>query len=167
MVAVAYLPLINPVELCEVAILLIGVGLMRDGVVAPDQSNRRALAVIFIGAGFVNLTIATLRGVHHFGPAPWGPTLLDSMLAQTSLTVVWSLTGMAAWIFGSKRGSRPVWLAAAVLMAVVLVKLFLVDRHYMGNLPGIVSFVAVGLLCIIVGYIAPSPPKARAAEEAA
>jgi uncharacterized membrane protein len=141
--------------------------LLRQGVIAPEASNRRALAVILIGAAFAMLTITTLRGVHHWGPAVWGPNILDSMLAQASLTVVWSLTGMAAWIAGSKRRSRPLWLAGAVLMAVVLAKLALVDRHYTGDLPGIVSFFAFGILCLIVGYIAPSPPKARAAGETA
>ena len=44
-------------------------------------------------------------------------------------------------------------------MVVVLLKLVAVDRHYMGNIPGIVSFMAVGLLLVGVGYFAPSPPK--------
>jgi uncharacterized membrane protein len=120
---------------------------------------------MLIGAGFVTLTIATLRGVHHLSGAIWGPGILDSKVAQTSLTVVWSLVGMSAWIAGSKRRSRPVWLAGAVLMAVVLAKLVLVDRRYTGDLPGIVSFFAFGILCLIVGYIAPSPPKQVVSEE--
>ena len=160
-----YLPLLNPVELCEIGALLLVLALVRAGIVAPEPTNRRALQVILIGAGFVTLTIATLRGVHHYGPAPWSPAILDSMLAQASLTVVWSLAGMAAWITGSKRLSRPLWLAGAVLMAIVLAKLILVDRRYTGDLPGIVSFFAFGILCLIVGYIAPSPPKQAAAEE--
>ena len=43
------------------------------------------------------------------------------------------------------------------------VKLLLVDRSYMGNVPGIVSFMAVGLLLVGVGYIAPSPPRSAVA----
>ena len=54
----------------------------------------------------------------------------------------------------------------AVLMGLVLVKLMLVDRRYMGDLAGIVSFLAVGGLLVLVGRIAPTPPR-RGAEEPA
>ena len=46
-------------------------------------------------------------------------------------------------------------------MLIVLAKLMLIDRSYMGNIPGIVPFLAVGLLLLVVGYIAPQPPKAE------
>ena len=57
--------------------------------------------------------------------------------------------------------SRPgvVWLAGAVTMAVVLAKLLLIDRSHLGNLFGIGSFIAYGLLCTVIGYLAPAPPK--------
>jgi uncharacterized membrane protein len=58
-------------------------------------------------------------------------------------------------------------MGGAILMAVVLVKLLFVDRTYMGNLPGIVSFMAVGLLLVGVGYVAPSPPRSSVAGESA
>jgi uncharacterized membrane protein len=50
-------------------------------------------------------------------------------------------------------------------MGVVLLKLVLVDRAYLGNLAGIGAVLTVGLLLVIVGYLAPSPP--RRAESAA
>jgi uncharacterized membrane protein len=80
-------------------------------------------------------------------------------IAQASLTVAWSLVGVSAWVLGSRRRDRQLWGAGAVLMGIVLVKLLLVDRSYMGNVAGIVSFMAVGLLLVGVGYLAPSPPR--------
>ena len=44
-------------------------------------------------------------------------------------------------------------------MGIVLVKLLLVDRHHLGNLYGIASFIAYGLLCTVIGYLAPAPAK--------
>ena len=35
-----------------------------------------------------------------------------------------------------------------------------VDRGHLGNLLGIASFMAYGLLCTAVGYFAPAPPRA-------
>jgi uncharacterized membrane protein len=81
------------------------------------------------------------------------------MLAQTSLTLVWSVLGVAGWVLGSRRGSRPLWLAGAVLMGVVLAKLLLVDRAHLGSVLGIVSFIAYGVLCTVIGYLAPAPPR--------
>ena len=70
------------------------------------------------------------------------------------------------WVLGSRRGQRMLWLAGAVLMGVVLAKLVLVDRQHLGNLLGIGSFIAYGLLCTVVGYFAPAPPRAAANAEA-
>ncbi|HEU0306383.1 MAG TPA: DUF2339 domain-containing protein, partial [Lysobacter sp.] len=92
----------------------------------------------------------------------WDDTMLRASLVQTSLTIVWSVLGVLGWIIGSRRGQRGLWLAGAVLMAVVLAKLVLVDRQHLGNLLGIASFIAYGLLCTAVGYFAPAPPRAVA-----
>ena len=156
-----YLPLLNPLE-----VALIGVGALSFGLVGDTQSLkslRRAwplLALVFV-------TMATLRAVSHGRGLPWSPDLLHSGFIQASLSIVWSLAGVGAWILGSRRGSRPIWMGGAVLMAVVLVKLLIVDRSFMGNMPGIVSFMAVGLLLVAVGYIAPSPPRMQDPGESA
>jgi uncharacterized membrane protein len=84
--------------------------------------------------------------------------MFSTSLVQTSLTIVWSVLGVLGWILGSRRGQRGLWLAGAVLMAVVLAKLVFVDRSHLGNLLGIASFMAFGLLCLVVGYLAPAPP---------
>ena len=72
---------------------------------------------------------------------------------------------MAAWIVGSRRRHRGVWLAGASLMGIVLLKLMLVDRRYFGDLAGIVSFMAVGGLLVLVGRIAPTPPRSVASDQ--
>jgi uncharacterized membrane protein len=155
----AFVPLLNPLELTQLAIV---VGLAWAAAHAGlDVSNRRALLAI---AGFGLGSLAVLRGVHHLADLPWTPSLLWEGVSQSALTVAWSLAGVAAWIAGSRQGRRTLWNAGAALMGVVLVKLLLVDRGHMGNLPGIISFMAVGLLLVGVGYIAPQPPKAARAD---
>jgi len=159
---IAYVPLLNPLELTQLAVLLLIGAWLRE---RCTPAQRQGAWPPLLAAAFVALSFGTLRGVHHLAALPWSPSLLDSMVAQASLTVVWSLVGMGAWIIGSKRRSRGTWLAGAVLMAIVLAKLALIDRRYTGDLPGIVSFLAFGVLCLIVGYIAPSPPKQTDAGE--
>ena len=110
-------------------------------------------------AALAFVTMAVLRCTHHWGDVAWDATMFGNGLVQTALSVTWSVFGVIGWIVGSRRGLRGVWLGGALLMAVVLAKLVLVDRQHLGNLLGIGSFIAYGLLCTVVGYLAPAPPR--------
>lgn len=154
-----WLPLLNPLELGLGAALALAVLWFREHhrtlLPARQQAGLAALAVLAL------LSMAALRAVHHLGGVGWAG-VSSSVPGQTSLTLLWSVLGMAGWIVGSRRGNRSLWLAGAVLMAVVLVKLLLVDRGHLGNLLGIASFIGYGLLATVVGYVAPVPPRGRA-----
>jgi uncharacterized membrane protein len=147
----AYLPVLNPLELMLIAIAVL--------LYASCPESQHGLRRIWPYAGFAFATSATLRAVHHWHGEPWSDGVFDSGVSQMALTLVWSLLGVGSWIIGSRSGDRRLWMGGALLMGVVLLKLVALDRHYMGNVPGIVSFMVVGLLLVGVGYIAPSPPK--------
>jgi uncharacterized membrane protein len=148
-----YVPLLNPLEAGLIAIAALLFWYLNE------TPPRRPLLKVWPYVGFLFVTLATLRGVHHWHGEPWGVTVLNSGFSQASLTVVWSLIGVGSMLLGSRRVQRPLWLGGVILMVVVLAKLALIDRHYAGNIPGIVSFFVVGLLLVAVGYFAPSPPK--------
>jgi uncharacterized membrane protein len=149
----AYLPVLNPLEIALLAIAALLFAL------AGEFKVTRALRQGWPLVGFALITMATLRAVHHLHGEPWTAQILASGFSEASLTVVWSLIGVSSWILGSRRRNRHIWLGGAVLMGIVLLKLAFVDRTYMGNMPGIVSCIAVGLLLVGVGYIAPQPPR--------
>ena len=155
-----WVPLLNPLELVQLAALVLALRWQ----LADARRLPPPLGILFALLGFAWLTALVLRAVHHWGGEPWSDALLSTSLAQTSLTVAWSVLGMLGWVAGSRRGQRTLWLAGAVLMGVVLLKLVLVDRQHLGNLLGIGSFIAYGLLCTVVGYFAPAPPR-RADDE--
>ncbi|MBE5313824.1 MAG: DUF2339 domain-containing protein [Xanthomonadales bacterium] len=150
-----YLPLLNPLELLQWGLLLLAwQALPREarGDLLPLRAGLAAAALLL-------LTLAALRSLHHHANLPWSPALFDSALTQGVLSVLWALAGVVAWVAGSRRGNWPVWLAGAALMGGVLLKLVLVDRVYLGNLPGIGAVLTVGVLLVVVGYLAPSPPR--------
>lgn len=153
-----WLPLLNPMELVQLAVLALAARWLWSAQ-APDGPRGMRVPLLAI-AGFILLTSTTLHTVHHWGGVAWNDALWSSTLAQTSLTVVWSVLGVISWVWGSRRGQRTLWLVGAVLMGVVLAKLVLIDRQHLGNLLGISSFIAYGLLCTVVGYLAPAPPRA-------
>ncbi|HYQ25240.1 DUF2339 domain-containing protein [Stenotrophomonas sp.] len=153
-----WLPVLNPAELAQWLSLLLAARWLFGGQ-APAALQRLRVPVLAL-AGFIALTSTVLHGVHQWGGVPWAPSMARQSLAQTSLTVLWSVLGVIAWVWGSRRGQRVLWMVGAVLMAVVLAKLVLIDRQHLGNLLGIASFIAYGLLCTVVGYLAPAPPAA-------
>lgn len=151
-----WLPLLNPLELSLLLGLVVAAAALRS-----HADPHRLGSLAWAGAALLMLTMSVLRACHHLGDLPWSPAILSETLAQTSLTVAWCLAGVTAWVLGSRRRDRPLWWLGAVLLGIVLLKLLLVDRQFVGNITGIVSFVVVGLLLIIVGRIAPTPPRSE------
>jgi len=147
----------NPLDLAQIAALILAGAWWQQ---QPWLKGRNAGIgwTLLALAGLVLLSVMTLRAVHHWGGESWDWVLGTSM-AQTSLTVVWSILGVSGWIIGSRRGHWGLWLGSALLMLVVLLKLLLIDRGNLGNLLGIGAFIAYGLLCSLIGWLAPAPPR--------
>jgi len=146
-----WIVVLNPLDLAQIAVLLLLA-------LCLYQSNQR-LPVWLALLALLLISVITLRTVHHLAHLPWSMRLFSSGITQASLTVVWSVLGVAAWVSGSKRGSWGLWLSGVLLMGVVLLKLLLVDRSNLGNLPGISAFIIYGLFCTVVGGLAPAPPR--------
>ncbi|MBN5035490.1 DUF2339 domain-containing protein [Stenotrophomonas muris] len=155
-----WLPVLNPAEIGQwLSLLLLARWLYSNqGSQAPQALLNIRMPLLAL-AVFVALTSLVLHGVHQWGGLAWNASMMRFSLAQTSLTVLWSVLGVIAWVWGSRRGQRVLWMVGAVLMGVVLAKLVIVDRQHLGNLLGIASFIAYGLLCTVVGYLAPAPPS--------
>ncbi len=112
---------------------------------------------------FVWLNCVLLRSLHHWGGVPYNfGSIVRSDLAQTALSVFWTLLSLAAMVFATRRVYRWLWLSGAGLMAVVVIKLFLVDLANVGGVERIVSFIAVGMLMLVIGYFAPVLPRQAA-----
>lgn len=151
-----YIPLLNPLDL-GLLFALLGVYVC-SRTVAP-QAERLAQGVVG-GSLFAFFTALVMRTAHHWGGVPFDlDTLLESMLVQASLSIVWTLIALGLMIGGHLRNRREVWLIGAALIAVVVAKLFFVELSNRGGLARIVSFIGVGGLLLVVGYFAPLPPK--------
>lgn len=157
-----WMPVLNPLELAQLAVLV----LLLRWWLPETRTLPPARIVLLSSLAFVWITSVVLHAVHHWGGVSWSERLLSGSLAQTSLTITWSVLGVLGWVIGSRRGQRMLWLGGAVLMGVVLAKLVFVDRQHLGNLLGIGSFIGYGLLCTVVGYLAPAPPRRIENEEA-
>ena len=159
-----YLPLLNPLE--AAALLVAAAAFLWRRRTAPSEdwelsAVRRNWAGWTAAYGMLLLTMTAVRAVHHWFEVPfrfW--SMFSSTLLQASLSILWGLAGLGAMAAGGRLGRRPIWIAGASLMGVVVVKLFLVDLGNTGTLARVVSFLGVGVLLLIVGYFSPVPPAA-------
>jgi uncharacterized membrane protein len=158
-----YLPLVNPLELGLLFALFGTCQWLRSGLPQFGWTVQRAdwLAQLIAGLGlFSLLTAAVFRAAHHWGGVPFELSmLLDSMLVQAGLSIVWTLIALPLMIVGHRRARRELWLIGAALIALVVAKLFFIELGNQGGLARIVSFIGVGVLLLIVGYFAPLPPR--------
>ncbi len=155
-----YVPLLNPLDL-GLLFALLGVYLWSRSAVPLRGPQAQGLAQGVAGASlFAFFTALVMRTAHHWGGVPFQlDALLASMLVQAGLSIVWTLIALGLMIGGHLRHRREVWLVGAVLIAVVVAKLFFVELSNRGGLARIVSFIGVGGLLLVVGYFAPLPPK--------
>lgn len=157
-----YVPLLNPLAIGMLVALVAAVRwsvawLPRLGV---DAAEMRRPVIGATGALlFAVLTGEVMRTVHHWDGVPFeAEALLGSMLVQAGLSIVWTLVALGLMISGHLRGRRVRWTVGAALIGVVVIKLFFVELGNSGGLARIISFIAVGVLLLIVGYFAPWPP---------
>jgi uncharacterized membrane protein len=78
---------------------------------------------------------------------------------QAALTLAWTATALVLMVWASRRASRARWLTGAALLAVVVVKLFVVDLATLSGLQRVVAFLGVGAMLLAVGYFAPPPAR--------
>jgi uncharacterized membrane protein len=86
--------------------------------------------------------------------------MLDSSLFQTSISIVWTLLAFIVMNTASRKTWRQAWIAGAGLLGAVVIKLFIVDLANTGTVTRIISFLSVGGMMLLIGYLSPLPPRA-------
>ena len=105
---------------------------------------------------FVLLNTLLLRTLHTFAGIPFNlHSLFKSDLVQTCLSIFWSMLGVGLFILAKRLVKKEFWMLGVGLFSVVVIKLFIIDLANSGTVERIVSFIAVGLLLLGVGYIKP------------
>jgi uncharacterized membrane protein len=145
-----YVPLINPLEL-GLLFALFGVYVWSRSAVAQLAIRKGYARVSQIVAGvslFAFFTALVMRAAHHWGGVAFElDALLESMLVQAGLSIVWTLMALGLMIGGHLRHRREVWLIGAALIGVVVAKLFFVELSNRGGLARIVRLSALVYCC--------------------
>jgi uncharacterized membrane protein len=168
-----YIPLLNPLDV-SVAVCLACVGLWwtalsadQRGALWPQDEQERGPIALVAAVVFLWLNAALIRALHYAVGTPITlHGIMSSQTVQAALSIFWGLLGFAAMTVAARQKWRHVWIVGAALMIVVVAKLFLIDLSSIGTIARIASFLTVGVLLLVTGYLAPLPPK-RTADAAA
>ena len=119
-------------------------------------------AAVLAGAGFVLLNTIWLRIAHHFFDVDWrASALFDSFIVQTGYAILWSVLALLLMVFAHRRGLRSVWMVGAGLLGLTVVKLIFIDLANRGGFERIIAFISVGVMMLLIGYLAPLPPASE------
>jgi len=159
-----YLPLLNPLDLSVAMVFAaqarhwIALGPQLRARLSP--ADPRILPGCAAALLFLWLNAALIRALHYLAGTPLEfHGVAHSITVQAALSVFWGLLAFTAMTYAARRIQRTVWLVGAGLMVVLLLKLFLVDTAGRGTLARIVSFMIVGALLLVTGYLSPLPPR--------
>ncbi|HJQ63162.1 MAG TPA: DUF2339 domain-containing protein, partial [Burkholderiales bacterium] len=167
----SYLPILNPLDLAQAGALMVLSAwlarLQRADVTPPRFLRSPVLRYGALGiAAFICLNGMLLRTLHHWAAVPFMlDAMLRSMLVQAAFSVFWSLLALCAMLLATRYAVRGLWIVGAALMGAVVVKLFFVDLSNVGGVERIVSFIAVGVLMLVIGYFSPVPPRTATEEQ--
>ena len=159
-----YVPLFNPLD-----VFLIGFALVcmywygrvnKEGIELGQILRRSVLVWGLVGLMFIWMNATIARTIHHWMDVPYNDgALWESSVFQATLSICWTLLAVTTMAIVARRGIRTTWIVAASLLAIVVLKLLVVDLSTLSTLPRIISFIGVGVLMLIIGYIAPVPPR--------
>lgn len=158
-----YIPVLNPFDMLTIIGLAVALHAAMIGRSTTDwleHSQNRSLMIGWGIAAFILSTLAVIRGVQNLGGIEWRQyALMRTVAVQSSLSIYWAILGLSGMVWGARHAKRWVWMAGTGLMALVVVKLFLIDLGNTGTVARIISFLGVGAMLLVVGYFAPAPPR--------
>ena len=157
-----YVPLLNPLDLgMGVALLAAWLWLRSEAVLKGlDDDQSGVLKLLLAVACFVWLNAILIRSFHHYGDVPFRfDAWMNSLAVQTGITLLWTVTALVLMWLSARRTARLPWMVGAALLGAVVLKLLLIDLSGSGTIMRIVSFIGVGALMLVIGYVAPLPAK--------
>ena len=164
MAPLPYLPLLNPLDLTTGFALMLWASALRRlaGQAALHHALLHRLKIGAAIAAYLWFNLILLRSAAHYVGIDYRfAALAASQFVQAMLSLVWSASALVLMRFCARLALRRSWWGGAIVLGIVVLKLFLVDLASGGSIACVVSFVGVGLLLLLVGYFAPYPKTAH------
>lgn len=156
-----YLPILNPLDLAQFAVILIFAYAAKrqfmDALSFISNAVRAGLLGIML---FVWVNVVTVRAMSHYQQIPYDFDMLwDATQVQMALSILWSVCALIVMNLSRRIQRRELWMIGAGLLGLVVLKLATKDLSGSGTLAGIISFMVVGALMLLIGFLSPIPAK--------
>jgi len=154
-----YLPLLNPLDITQFAVILIFAYAVKQKFMdSLAFISNQARTGFLAGMLFVWLNVVTIRAVSHYQSIPYDADFLwDAIQVQMALSILWTMCALIVMNLSRRIQSRSLWKLGAGLLGIVILKLATKDFSGSSTLAGIISFVAVGALMLLIGFLSPIP----------
>ncbi|WP_038344451.1 DUF2339 domain-containing protein [Acinetobacter sp. A47] len=153
------LPLFNLTDILSVLMFFGLIWMIYHHDFSAERSIEWGFKVTTILIGLLVLSSVLVRAMHHYLGTPfWGLAIWSNGDVQLSLTLLWVILAFILMTFSSRRHIRQIWFVGAALLAIVVVKLLLLDLSQSGTLTRVISFIGSGAVMLVIAYLAPLPP---------
>jgi uncharacterized membrane protein len=154
-----YLPLLYPVDVAQAAVIW---ACLRWNRAAIGSESAARFPPWIAALVFLWVNCVVLRSIHYWAGIDYSvDALMNSVLVQSAFSLLWTATALVLMLHSTRSAQRNLWIVGAALLGVVVIKLFVNDLGNTGTVARIVSFLGVGVLLMIIGYVAPVPPGER------
>lgn len=157
-----YVPVLNPLDLAQAAVLLIFAYAVKRNFLALQSAPVELRYGLLGGLGFVWINVVLLRAIHQYAQVEYEANAMwNSVIVQMSLSILWAICALVVMNISRRLQERKLWMIGAGLLGLILIKLFTKDLSGSGTLARVVSFMAVGGLMLLIGYLSPIPTKTK------
>lgn len=167
-----YLPLINPLEASVICALCMITIWLKLAINYPqfDRPNANLLnfktslpnsvliPLIILSLLWTNSII--IRSLSQWLHINWSwYSLWQSKLTQATLSLIWTFIAVVLVTTGHRYLQRKTWFTGVIVQIVIVIKLMCVDSMELDGLLRAFAFIIIAILMLIIGYLAPLPPK--------
>ena len=168
----SYIPIINPLEESAIFSLLmfsVWIKLMPNYVQFDDKTTNSGILNIplpnLILVSLMTLTFlwgnsVVLRCLSQIFDITWNAyTLWHNNIVQMTASLLWMLSAVILIAIGHRYSLRKIWYSGQLIQITVIIKLISIDIQETDGLLRAFAFIGVALLMLLIGYLAPIPPK--------
>jgi len=168
----SYIPIINPLEESAIFSLLmfsVWIKLMTNYVQFDNKTTDFVSWNIPL-PNWVLISLATLtflwgnsvvlRCLSQIFDITWNThTLWHNNIVQMTASLLWMLSAVILIAIGHRYSFRKIWYSGQLIQITVIIKLIFVDIQETDGLLRAFAFIGIALLMLLIGYLAPIPPK--------
>ena len=167
-----YIPIVNPLEesaIFSLIMLCVWLKLTINYLQIENKTTNFAnfkvplpnlILILLVVLTFLWANSIVLRCLSQTFDITWSTfTLWHNNIVQMTASLLWMLSAVILIAIGHRYSLRKIWFCGQLIQIIVIIKLIFVDIREIDGLLRAFAFIGVALLMLLIGYLAPLPPK--------